>query len=230
MVWSRTRQAAQVLAEQLASSHSDQLSDVPPTADLYIIAVSDHAIGVVAEELASHISPNTLVVHTSGATPTSVLAPHFDRCGVFYPLQSFSPGRTVDFSQVPLCLHAEQQADYELLEQLAEKLSEKNYRVSDNQRLQLHLAAVFVNNFTNYLQFISQSIVEEHQLPGALLLPLLQETISKLQELSPADAQTGPAIRDDQATIKRHLALLENHPHWQELYRKLSDSIRKDLS
>lgn len=230
-IWSRTDEAADSLAQKVNSKATTSIREIAGDANLYIIAVPDQAIPEVAKSLSDVVDEqNSLIVHTSGATPATVLAPFFHRYGVLYPLQSFSPGRIVDFTQVPLCLYTAKEEDFIPLEQLAQALSQKVYRVSDEQRLQLHLAAVFVNNFTNYLQFIGQSIVEEHELPGELLLPLVQETIHKLQVLSPADAQTGPALRYDQSTINRHLELLQNHPAWQHLYELLSQGIQKDLT
>ncbi|MEL6836910.1 MAG: DUF2520 domain-containing protein [Bacteroidota bacterium] len=227
-VWSRNLAHADALASDINTIGTSELSAIPRQADLYLLVVPDQAIGSIAEQLATIISSQSLVLHTSGATPASVLN-SFRRHGVFYPLQTFSPGREVDFSKVPLCLYTSIAADFAPLERLAKRISDRVYRVSDAQRLQLHLAAVFVNNFTNYMQHIAQEIVEAHELPGDLLLPLLQETIDKLEDLSPQDAQTGPALRDDQATLERHQKLLEEHPHWQALYRMLSEGIQRDF-
>ena len=227
-VWSRNKEHAQGLADALDTTGTDELEALPPDADLYLILVPDHAIAPLAEDLFEVIDPSSLVMHSSGATPTSTLAV-FARHGVFYPLQSFSPGRDIDFSEVPLCLHTAKAADYEEVETLAKRLSDKVYRVSDQQRLQLHLAAVFVNNFTNYMQHIAQEIVQARDLPGDLLLPLLRETIDKLEELTPAQAQTGPALRADHSTLERHEHQLQAQTHWQELYRLLSQGIQRDL-
>lgn len=227
-VWSRNLVRASELASNLNTIGTSDVNAIPRQADLYLLVIPDQAIAPVAEQLAPIISSQSLVLHTSGATPASVLD-SFKRYGVFYPLQTFSPGREVDFSEVPLCLYTSVEADFAPLELLAKRISNSVYRVSDAQRLQLHLAAVFVNNFTNYMQHIAQKVVEAHDLPGDLLLPLLQETISKLEDLSPQDAQTGPALRDDQATLERHQKLLEEHPHWQALYRILSEGIQRDF-
>lgn len=228
-IWSRSQSKAESLAQLLSSSGSTLFSEIPRDADLYLLLVSDQAIETVAQQLSKVLPSQALVLHSSGATPSTILAPYFDRYGVFYPLQTFSPGRELDFTRIPLCLHTARTEDYAEVEKIARTLSSSVYAVSDRQRLQLHLAAVFVNNFTNYLQFIAQELVQEHELPGELLLPLLEETIEKLQELPPSEAQTGPALRQDEVTIKRHLALLQEHPRWQELYQLLSEGIKKDI-
>ncbi|MEL7220745.1 MAG: DUF2520 domain-containing protein [Bacteroidota bacterium] len=227
-VHARSAQNAVQLATVLHCEGSNQVDKIPTTADLYLIAVNDTAIASVAEQLADLIHPNSLLVHTSGATPSTVFQAHFNRHGVFYPLQTFSKGRAVDFSQVPLCICAEHAEDFNKLESLARELSNQVYAVSDEQRLQLHLAAIFVNNFTNYLQHIGGEILKKHQLPAEILHPLLVETVAKLEDLSAKDAQTGPAIRGDQPTIERHLTLLETQSEWRAIYQLLSDSIQHD--
>lgn len=225
-VHSRTASSARAVAERLDCAYGTDVGAIATDADLYLLAVSDGQIAAVTQQLAAHLPSGALVVHTSGATPSSVLSEYFARCGVFYPLQTFSKDRAVDFRQVPLCLLAQQPEDYRWLRALAAQMSDSVTAVSDAQRLRLHLAAVFVNNFTNHLQHISQSLVETEALPGELLLPLLRETIAKLDELPPAAAQTGPARRNDEATLERHLALLQATPDWQAVYQVLSDSIR----
>ena len=228
-VWSRNEEKAVALATQLGCARGTNLRNIPPAADLYIIAVRDDAIAVVAKQLADFILPQALVMHTSGATPSTVLLPFFSRFGAFYPLQTFSRERAINFRKIPLCLYTSATTDYALVMRLAEKLTDQVFAVTDEQRVQLHLAAIFVNNFTNYLQHISRSLTESYALPGHLLQPLLEETIQKLQDLSPAEAQTGPAIRQDQATIDRHLHLLSDHPQWSRIYAALTAGIQEDL-
>lgn len=226
-VHSRRQTNAAALGKVLKCSFGHQVAAIPTQADLYVLAVSDGQIAVVTEALCNHLPADALVVHTSGATPSQVIGTYFSRYGVFYPLQTFSKDRPIDFRKVPLCILAQQPADFKALWAVAEQLSNTVAAVNDDQRLKLHLAAVFVNNFTNHLQHISHSIIEEQDLPGQLLHPLLQETIAKLAVLSPAEAQTGPALRKDAATLARHLELLGSHPDWQAVYRVLSESIAK---
>ncbi|MCB0638022.1 MAG: DUF2520 domain-containing protein [Lewinella sp.] len=226
-LWNRSEPAVQALADDLQLNWTTDLSELPAEADLYILAVRDDALPPLAAALARQLDKGALVVHTSGATPSAVLGAHFPHFGVFYPLQTFSPGREPDFHQVPLCVHAANDTDLVCLEQLAQRLSERVAVVDDRQRAILHVAAVFTNNFTNYLQHISQAILTDAGLATDLLQPLLQETIAKLDVLSPEQAQTGPAIRGDQATIERHLAWLAQYPEWREIYRLLSEGIER---
>jgi predicted short-subunit dehydrogenase-like oxidoreductase (DUF2520 family) len=229
-VYSRTPEKAMTLAEELDASWSSEFNDIPAECDLYLLMVPDDAIAEVAASLSQNIPPNSLVMHTSGATPAGVLSPYFPRHGVFYPLQTFSQGREVDFTEVPLCLYTALPEDYPKVEQLAQTLVKNVYAIDDRQRAQLHLAAVFVNNFTNYLQFISREITSEHELSADLLQPLLRETIAKLDTLSPLQAQTGPAVRGDELSMNRHLKMLEKHPEWAEIYRLLSQGIQNEIA
>ena len=187
--------------------------------DAAIVAVSDDAIA----EVSQHIK-TPLVVHTSGTTAMSALQ-NVTRKGVFYPLQSFSKHKSVDFNQVPLCIEAEDQQDEQLLKDLAKTLGSTSYLVSSEQRNYLHVAAVFANNFTNHMYQMANDICTKHDVPFEVLLPLIQETSSKIESLSPSKAQTGPAIRNDQKTIKNHLTLLDESQ--QELYKIITESIQQ---
>lgn len=223
-VLSRNPEHAQALGEALQTAWSGKWSDVLPEADWLLLAVRDDAIGEVAAQLAGLV-PGALATHTSGATPAAVLAPHFKRYGVFYPLQTFSLERKPVWSKIPFCVDASTAQDISFLEKTASKIGHRVYRVDDAQRAQLHVAAVFANNFANHCFAIAEKILREKDLPFELLHPLMEETLAKALQNSPADVQTGPAARGDAETMKRHLVLLEQHPAWQDLYREISKSI-----
>ncbi len=224
-VLNRSAPPARDLAAALDTDWSDRWSDVRPDADWLLLAVSDDAIGEVAAALAPHV-PQALATHTSGATPGTVLAPHFQRFGVFYPLQSFSPERVPDWSAIPLCVDAADPSDRIFLEKMAAQLGARAWRVDDEQRAALHVAAVFANNFVNHCYAVAEQLLAEQGLPFELLHPLMTETLAKALAHSPAHMQTGPARRGDQATLQRHLALLAEHPDWQAVYAAMSQSIR----
>lgn len=190
-------------------------------ADLYIAAVSDDAI----ENLAKKIPQDCCLVHTSGTVAMDVLARH-SKHGVFYPLQSFSKNHPVCFDRIPICLEANNPETMGLLENIAHKLSKKVVRINSSERLELHLAAVLVNNFTNHLYTLSQKHLELKNIPFDLLHPLIEETAKKAIEIGAQSAQTGPAKRGDQSTISRHLSLLKDN-RLKEIYNLLSDSIRE---
>lgn len=229
-VYNRTLAKAAQLAQQLSCSYTDQLAQLNTQADLYILCVSDHAIGKVAAELAFLNQEAPCLVHTSGATPGLTLQAYFDRFGVLYPLQSLSKEQTIDLTTVPFCVDANTESDVLQLEQLATRLSSKVFHINDEQRSLLHVAAVFVNNFSNHLYHLMDQWLAEEQIPFELLQPLILGGAQKIQSLTPKLAQTGPAIRGDTNTIQRHLQILaERRPDLLRLYRQFTQSINPDL-
>jgi predicted short-subunit dehydrogenase-like oxidoreductase (DUF2520 family) len=197
---------------------SSRQLEIIPKADITIIAVSDDAITEVSSKI-----KNNFVVHTSGSVAMNDLKNNSKK-GIFYMLQTFSKDKIVDFSEVPFCLEAEHIEDYKLLEKLAKSIGKKIYSISSKQRKTLHLAAVFVNNFTNHLYKIGNDICKENKVPFEILQPLIKETASKIEHLSPKEAQTGPAIRNDKKTIQNHLNLLDQNQ--QKIYKTLTKSIQ----
>ena len=228
-VFSRTGVKADALAGEISAEPIYHLDRISSNAELYILAVKDDAIGEVANQLSDQFSHHPLVVHTSGATPAKVLSPVFGRYGVFYPLQSFSEDRKTPIRPVPLCIDAQSPEDRCLLMRLAESISDRCYLVSDRERAILHIAAVFVNNFTNHLYRIGQEILESEGLDFVMLHPLIEETAAKIQDLDPRHCQTGPAIRGDRSTIERHLRYLDKIPGYRDLYQQLTLNINPAL-
>lgn len=190
-------------------------------ADIYIIAVSDNAIRTVSQQLNNE---KGVVIHTSGSKGMEVLPKNSER-GIFYPLQTFSKERTPNFSEIPICIEAENDLVLSQLEALAKGLSDTVVKINTEQRTALHLAAVFMNNFTNHLIYQADEICKNHQLSSELLKPLLRETIQKLEDMSPLEAQTGPARRGDYKTILNHMGLLKDQKQ-REIYSLLSQSIQ----
>ncbi|MXN90482.1 DUF2520 domain-containing protein [Flavobacterium sp. Sd200] len=191
-------------------------------ADVYIIAVSDNVIAQVSAQLPFN---DKLVVHTSGSTGLEQIQGN-NRRGVFYPLQTFSKNKEIDFSTVPLCLESEFESDYAILQTLAHALSNSVYQINSAQRQSLHVAAVFACNFVNHLYKIGNDVCNEKNIPFGILKPLIQETADKINYLSPLEAQTGPAVRNDTATLQRHLNFLEDE-NQKEIYTLLTQSIQK---
>ncbi|ALM47669.1 hypothetical protein AMR72_01400 [Flavobacterium psychrophilum] len=191
-------------------------------ADIYIISVSDDAITEVSSQLPF---ADRLVVHTSGSTGME----HIDsknRRGVFYPLQTFSKSKEVDFNTIPVCLESEQDIDYQILDKLAQSISSQVYNIDTKQRQALHVGAVFVNNFTNHLYKIGNDVCNENKIPFDILRPLIQETADKIKTLTPEQAQTGPARRNDKTTIQRHLDFITDD-NQKAIYTLLTQSIQR---
>jgi len=190
-------------------------------ADIYIIAVSDNSITEVSKNLPFE---NRLVVHTSGSASLDQIDSK-NRRGVLYPLQTFSKNKSVDFTQIPFCLETEFEDDYVVLENITQKFSQKVYQISSEQRQYIHVTAVFVSNFTNHMFTIGNEICTENEIPFEIFKPLIQETLNKIEDLEPIVAQTGPAVRNDTNTLKKHLDLLTNEKI-KSLYLNISESIQ----
>ncbi|MGV6827904.1 MAG: Rossmann-like and DUF2520 domain-containing protein [Flavobacteriales bacterium] len=194
-------------------------------ASIYIIAVSDDAITEVSEKLPFN---NRLVVHTSGSVSIQQLSKKNHR-GVFYPLQTFTKNKVIQFKNIPICIEAEHKKDQQTLETLGKSISEKVTFISSKERELIHLAAVFVNNFVNHLYHIGNNIVNQQNISFDLLKPLILETANKIINSEPMSVQTGPAKRNDTQTIEKQLHLLKN-THYKDIYKLLTQSIFNEFS
>ena len=217
-VCGRTKDA---LTEFDCETKVTSLDELTPS-DIYIIAISDDAIENVAKHL-GHL--DGLIVHTSGAKPMSALA-SVHNYGVFYPLQSFTKHVPVAMSEVPMCIEANSADNLITLQHLAEALSNKVFLIDSKQRETLHLSAVFVNNFTNYMFTTAEDLCETNGIPFEVLFPLIQETAQKALNNSPYNNQTGPAKRGDQKTIEQHLELLKDS-NYRSMYEELTNQIKR---
>ncbi|GAA0870929.1 DUF2520 domain-containing protein [Gangjinia marincola] len=191
-------------------------------ADLYLIAVSDEAVISVSDRIPGE---GKLIAHTSGTVTMHAMNKLHHR-GVFYPLQTFTKGVSLDFETIPLCLEAENEENYILMDKIAQSISSHVIPLKADKRRHLHMAAVFANNFTNQLYRMAHEICEEHRLEFDLLRPLILETAQKVQRTSPFVAQTGPAKRGDVKTIEKHLELLSTKEQ-KEIYTLLTHRIAK---
>jgi predicted short-subunit dehydrogenase-like oxidoreductase (DUF2520 family) len=226
-IFNRNLENVRLLAEAVKAEAIDDFQKINLESDVYIIAISDDAIAAVAEKLSKILPKTAIIAHTSGATSIKVFQPFFENYGVFYPLQTFSKDRKSDFEKLPFCIEGVNQNTENQLVALANSICPNVYLINDKQRSVLHVAAVFANNFTNYLLAISDEIVTKENIPFDLLKPLINETIAKISENSPKSMQTGPARRGDKATLENHQAYLEQYPNYQKIYKLLSESIER---
>ncbi len=228
-VWSKSRSSAEALADRIGcKARWAALDGLTREADLYVIAVKDAVLTDVISQL--HVGrEDALMVHTAGSMPLSVFADAgHRRGGVFYPMQTFSKERAVDFSQVHFFVEAALESDVALLTSLASSLTGDEqlvHRSTSAMRRRLHLAAVFACNFVNHCCTLSDELLAESGLDFSVMLPLLDETVAKLHELPPAAAQTGPAVRRDENVMGMQKAMLADRPDLQRIYSLLSESI-----
>lgn len=228
-VYSRSIKKAEALASLIASEAIDDLNQVQKEADWYILAVSDDALESVAGQLKPTDTGSAIYTHTSGATSSEVLSSRYHRSGVFYPLQTFSRNREVNFDTIPICIEASGQEEKAQLMDWGKAISEKVFHLTDKQRETAHLAAVFANNFSNFLYLIGEKILTEENISPEIIKPLILETALKVQKHAPHEMQTGPAKRGDIGTLEKHINQLKGQPEFQELYRLLSRMINPNL-
>jgi len=195
------------------------LSDLKQ-ADLYLVAINDDEIA----EFSKQLNVSGLVAHTSGSMPLNELKCKSAK-GVCYPVQTFSKNETMEYQNIPFCLEGETANDILLLKNFASAISQNVFEINSRQREKLHLAAVFANNFSNHMFKLANDICTEHNFSFDILKPLLLETVVKLNHMSPLEAQTGPARRNDQKVIQKHLDEL-NHSE-KEIYQVITKSILK---
>ena len=218
-IFGRNTTELQKISEQFSIPFSTEtLAD----ADLYIISVSDSSI---AEVSALIKNKNVLVAHTSGSVSREALSGNY-RKSVFYPLQTFSKSKNLDYSKIPFFIDAENENDEEILKNLASKISKNVMLANDEKRKYIHLTAVFACNFVNHLYARAKEISDSQGIPFDYFLPLIDETTQKIHELEPKLVQTGPAIRNDEKVLKLHESLLTDEEKLK-IYKTLNESIKK---
>ena len=225
-VFSRTVESASALAGKLDCPFTVRPEEILSGADVYLFSVKDS----VLEELAARIAPNVggaLCLHTAGSMPMDVFRGHAARYGVFYPMQTFSKNTAVDFRKIPVFLEASDAAAYGLAEELARSVSGNVRAMNSADRRYLHLAAVFACNFVNHCYALSEDILRRIDVPFDVMWPLIDETVRKVHQLPPREAQTGPAVRYDRNVIGRQLDMLEGEPDMREIYDAMSRSIHR---
>lgn len=218
-IFGRNEKALEMFSQefQIPSSHERLES-----AALYIIAVSDASV----EEVSRYITQeDCLVAHTSGSLPKEVLQGNYRKAS-FYPLQTFSKTKDLDYSQIPFFIETESETDFNILEKLGRSISEKVMAANYEKRKYIHLTAVFSCNFVNHLFSIAKEISDSQQIPFDFFLPLIDETVEKIHHLHPKEAQTGPAVRNDKRVLSLHEVLLADS-EYLELYQMLNASIQK---
>ena len=228
-VCSPTLAHAEALADLLGGIAAVDQVEQLPISDIYLLCVKDKVLTEVAQRLADSLTPEqrnaAFVVHTAGSISLEVLASHFPHAAVMYPLQTFSKGASFKFSQVPLFVEGSTDNDLCAVTALAERLSHNVTPLSSEKRKRLHLAGVFANNFANHCVTLAAEILAPTDVSSDVLLPMLEETMRKLQHMPPAKAQTGPASRWDTNVMADHMAMLAQEPELQSVYRIMSESI-----
>ncbi len=222
-IFGRDAKASSDLAYELNTESTNYWAVVNRNADIYILAVSDIAIEEIVKEL--HLG-DKIIVHTAASVSKKIFENKAKHFGVFYPLQSLKKDAT-HLPEIPIIIDASDEETLQLLINLADTISNQVVEANDEERLKLHMAAVFCNNFVNHLYALTAEYCTKENLRFELLIPLIQETAQRLLEMPPSQAQTGPASRNDKETMQKHLELLDNYPQLKEIYILFTKSIQQ---
>ncbi|NDW18057.1 DUF2520 domain-containing protein [Dysgonomonas sp. 216] len=221
-VYSRTIQSAQLLAEKVKSEAVNNIKNVDRGADIYIFSVKDSVLA----ELIAALPPNKGVwIHTAGSIPLSVFEGYSNNYGVVYPFQTFSKNHEIDFSKIPFFFEANTPEVLHFLMSTFVRISDKQMELLSEKRRLLHLTGVFGCNFVNHMYAISADIVQKAGVPFEYVYPLIDETLAKIHQMSPREAQTGPAIRFDTEVMDKHIALIDS-----DLRRSIYKLVSKDIN
>ncbi|MDR0982380.1 MAG: DUF2520 domain-containing protein [Culturomica sp.] len=227
-IYSRTPESARELGMKTGISFTHELFAVYPDCDIYIFTVKDDALSSLLKAI--RVNANAIMLHTSGSVPMNIFSGVSKQYGVIYPFQTFSKKRELVFKEIPLFVEASDKVARKTIMLMASELSDNVQEMSSEVRMRMHLAGIFANNFTNHLYRISENLVREHGLDFNVLRPLIYETAHKVMSLLPVEAQTGPAVRNDETIINKHKQLLKDNKTLLSLYNLLSNSIRSSVS
>jgi len=223
-LYSRNPKNAKSLQNRLYNAEINATLDFSQSEiDILILCISDDAIEEVAMELA--LPENAIIVHTSGSQSINRLGyTATGNIGVFYPLQTFTKSKKIEFEGIPVLIEAENRATLKALKNLAKSISKQVYTIDSKDRMAIHVAAVIACNFSNYLFGEAEKILNRQGFELDILRPLIAETLNKSLDIGPRDAQTGPAARGDLETLDNHMAFLENN-EFKALYQLISEKI-----
>lgn len=224
-IWGRNNSAAILLAKQYNTVAHNELQDIKDEDGHFcFLAIRDTAIASIADQFQFQ---HSTLIHTAGASSLQLLGEHSKYKAVFWPIYSIVADNTKSLNQIPIAVEGNKPETEKAILSIAESISQKAFIASENQRLHLHLAAVFTNNFCNHLMSIAQEICTHQHISFDYLQPIIAQTFERLKTESANEVQTGPAIRDDKMTMQKHLEMLKGSPEWALLYQSLSASIRK---
>jgi len=210
-------------------------------ASILLITTSDAAIAGVARDLArlgkSHDAwKGKVVLHTCGSLPSAVLQPLKARGAA---IGSVHPYQTVPSPQVGArnlrgsfwALEGDRQA-LQTARDWVRRLGGTGFSIRPENKTLYHLSAFLVSPTTVTLMEQSAKLLARAGVPPRIAHPMLRQfvatTAKNFAELGARRALTGPAVRGDWATIRRHLAALRQvAPVFVPVYDQLLDAMLK---
>ena len=224
-IYSRNKTEGRKLAKQLRTTYFNKIDKLPGDADLFFLCLQDDVITTIAGKLPFN---DKIIIHTSGSVSMDALKNFSKQYGVFYPVQSINKNVVTHWKEIPICIEASSPNVLKLLHVLAKEISKSVYKINSEQRLHLHLAAVFANNFSNACFSMAKDILDESKLSFELIRPLILNTANKVQTSIPSSVQTGPAKRNDATVLKAHRKLLKDHNELKKVYDVLTKYIQEE--
>lgn len=225
-IYSRTESSARDLADKFQIPFTTNPDKIFTGADIYIYTIKDD---ILPTFVTNDFEKDKIHIHTAGSVDINIFKNYKNNFGVLYPLQTFSKNKTINFAEIPIFIESSSADVEQKIKQLASKISEKIFYITSEQRLSLHISAVFACNFVNYMYFLANNLVEKSGLDFEILKPLILETADKINYLLPFEAQTGPAKRYDKKVIDKHLSQLSYNDDLRKIYQMLSENIFKDF-
>ena len=223
-IYSRNSKTAAELCKFAKCEYVTKIDEIFPDADFYFFIMNDEANAHIAEQIS--INSSSIVVHTAGSQSMHIFKGLTNNFGVFYPFQTFTKGVETDFTKIPICVEASNPETYLSLDRLAQKLGCKTYNIDESKREVLHLSGVFASNFMNHCVNIAEDILSDNNIDTNIIKPLLEQSHYKIINHGAEASQTGPALRNDNHTIEKHLKLIEKNAQYSAIYRVLTDRIK----
>lgn len=223
-VYSKTMRSASALATNVNAIPTDNIEKINTEADVYIVSIKDNAMPDIIPTLCKN-KEEKVFIHTAGSIPLTIFKGMAEHYGVLYPMQTFSKDKAVNFNNIPCFIEGNDEIATTTVYSIATSISNNVRHLDSNARKQIHLAAVFACNFVNHCYEIASEILNEHNIPFEVMLPLIDETAKKVHTIRPINAQTGPAIRYDKNVINMQSDMLNNNPLLKNIYESMSLSI-----
>lgn len=222
-IHSRNREQGKALAQRINAAYRDSIQELEQTADVIFLCVQDDQIASVASSLST--DKDKMIVHHSGTQSLEKIRHYFPKAGIFWPVYAINKTQIAGHRNIPVIISSEDTQVQSFLIRLAEEITNLYQVMPEEKRETLHLMAVMSSNFMNHLATITREFGMEKAVPFEWVLPIIQQTVERMNAGDTAALQTGPAVRNDQLTMKQHMQMLHAHPIWQEIYRSVSQSI-----
>jgi predicted short-subunit dehydrogenase-like oxidoreductase (DUF2520 family) len=224
--------ARKVADETKTELFSDKPWEVTGSADIVFITTPDGMIRETGRKITENkgFKRDAVVLHCSGALPSTILSPA-KTCGAsigsMHPLQSFASPKsdTNPFKGIISAVEGDEKA-VGIARQISEDLGSISLTIKTEAKTLYHAAAVAASNYLVTLQDMAFKLLEISGIPEKsayrVLGPLISGTLSNIEKVGTVKALTGPIVRGDAETVKKHVDEIDSMaPELLNLYRTL---------